>query len=631
MSAIAGVLQRNGGTVHRALLRCLGRSMSHRGPDGSSEWASGHVGLGNRLLKTSPGQAQAAHVSVPDERTLHITFDGRIDNARELRATLHLASPSTSAAHDSAIVLEAYKAWGEECPVRLRGDFAFALWDERRQSLFCARDGFGSRPLYYSDENGRFAFASELRALRRIPDTSYRINEGRIADYLVGDLEGVDKVSTPFTDIHRLPPGHSMTVAAGRTTIRRYWSPDPVAEIRRADPDEYAHEFLHLLSQAVARCAKAEDPVSVMLSGGLDSAAIAALAGRFNDSHNLGPLHTVSGVNPADPACLESRFIRMASGFPGVHPHHVTPAEVAGMVTSVDRLLYDADEYFDSWSMHIPLTMYARAQQLGCRVMLDGVDGDIVASLGRGYLACLLREGHWATAGREAHGLAADTGIPGWQLLCGSGRGLLVPRAVRRLWRQYKPRPLQQMIAGSIVNQDFALRVDVPARFEAMHRNCAPQSNTVTGIHAAALNAPYMTVALERYDRLASYHSIEARHPLFDRDLVDFCLSLPWDQKRRDGRTKWGLRSALESVLPHAMCWRTDCEHLGPQFLNAWFALKRDEMRDFLARHLHEIEDYVSVPVVRQAHAQFEKTGDVAEGFKVWQAFSLWCWLERNA
>lgn len=628
MGAIAGVLDRNGGAVATVMLRSMGEAMAHRGPDRSHEWVSGSVGLCN---STACDSADSSVSSPYRDQCFRIAFDGRIDNTDELAAAFHLSPPVASADHDAALVLAAYQAWGDECPHHLRGDFAFALWDQRRRVLFCARDCFGSRPLYYCDANGRFALASELRALRRLPNAPQNINEGRIADYLVGDLEGVDKVSTPFTDIHRLPPGHSMTVDMRGRSIRRYWFADPDTEVRRADPEEYGRELLSLLSQAVKRCLRPAGPVSVMLSGGLDSSAIAALAGQYHDRQGLAPVPAVSGVNPADPTCLESRCVRMASGLSGIQANHVGPEDLSGLTASLDQLLYDADEYFDSWSMHVPLAMYARAQQLGLRVMLDGVDGDIATSLGLGYLRCLLRDGQWAAARRESSGLASYTGIPRWQLLYRYGRGLCVPAAVRRGWRRRRARSLPDMIDGSIVNIGFAARVAVPDRLEAMRRNGAPRSTTSAGVHAAALNAPFLTVALERYGRLAACHSIEARHPLFDRDLVEFCLSLPWDQKRRGGCSKWTLRSAMRNILPRELCWRTDFEHLGPHFSAAWFALKRDEMRDFVTCHVHEIEDYVSLAVVRDAHDEFERTMEVEQGFKVWQAFSLWSWLKRNA
>ena len=631
MSAIAGILDRSGRSVETSVLKSMGRSMAHRGPDGSDEWASGNVGLGHRRLRTVAGPAGPSHDSVGELQTLRVTFDGRLDNVSELQAALRGTSRSASADQESALVAAAYRRWGEECPRRLRGDFAFALWDERRQSLFCARDCFGARPLYYCDTQSRFAFASELRALRRLPDGPHRISEGRIADYLVGDLEGIDKVSTPFTDICRLPPAHSMTVGPRGTSIRRYWAPDATTEVRHADPDEYAQEYLHLLSQAVERCLKAEGPVSVMLSGGLDSSAIAALAGRFTVGHGLALVHAVSGVNPGDPACVETGCVRMASRLPGVDPHHVRPEHLAGLVTSIDRLLYDADEYFDSWSMHLPLTMYARAQQLGHRVMLDGVDGDIVTSIGHQYLSCLMRQGDWAKALHESSALATYTDIPGWRLLYRYGRGVFVPGAARRLWRRLTRVRLREAIAASIINTDFAARVAVLDRLDTMRQNEAPRSVTCADLCTAALDAPLVPAALGRYDRLASAHAIEARHPLFDRDLVDFCLSLPWNQKCRDGRRKWGLRTAMQGILPRDLCWRADFEHLGDQFSRAWFALKRDEMLDFLDGHVHEIQDVVSVPIVREAHEAYEKTQDVRQGFKVWQAFSLWLWLKRNA
>lgn len=614
--------------VEPSLLEGMGASMSHRG-DGAYTWASGAVGLCGRGSGTLCPPERPLPGSPPQDPQLRVTFDGRIDNAGELRSALGVATVRASAEPDAALVLEAYRRWGHACPDHLRGDFAFALWDEARRELFCARDCFGARPLYYCDARGRFALASEMRAFRRLPEPPRVINEGRIADYLVGDLEGIDKVSTPFTDIHRLPPGHSMTVGREGTSIRRYWAPDPTVEIRRADPAEYAEELRCLLSQAVERCLRG-DGVSVMLSGGLDSSSIAALAGRLHDRLGLAPVDAVSAVIPDDPDCIESRCVRIASGLPGIHPHHVEPAALGGFVASLDRLLYDADDYHDSWSMHVPLAVYARAQQLGLRVMLDGVDGDIVTSLGQGYLTCLARSGRWGTTVREARGLADFMEEPSWRLCYRAARAVLATTLVGRLWRRSRgPKP--EVSGGSIINPGFAERVAVTERLATMRETMTPRSGTTAGMHAAALDAPFVTVALERYDRLASAHSIEARHPLFDRDLVEFCLAMPWHQKRREGCRKWGLRSAMRDLMSHGLCWRTDYEHLGPRFYRAWFELKDEEMRDFVSGHLDEIEDYVSVPLVRAAYDRFREGQEADDGFKVWQAFSLWHWVRRNA
>ena len=155
---------------------------------------------------------------------------------------------------DAGLALAAYLEWGEGCVEHFLGDFAFAVWDPRHRRLFCARDHMGMRQLIYHHSPGRFfAFATEPRAILVLPQVPYRINEARIADYLVEELEGIDKTSTFFEEVYRLPPAHTLTVTPEGMRQRRYWALEAGPELRLASDDEYAEAFLEVFTEAV-RC-----------------------------------------------------------------------------------------------------------------------------------------------------------------------------------------------------------------------------------------------------------------------------------------------------------------------------------------------------------------------------------------
>src|SRR6185437_12123115 len=177
-------------------------------------------------------------------------------------------------------MLDAYEKWGDDCVKHLFGDFAFAIWDERNQRYFCARDHFGVKPFYYTHIDNEFAFSSSLNELRLNPRVSNELNEIAVGDYLLFGVNQ-DLSTTIFKDIHRLPPGHTLTVANGSITTRRYWTLEPSAEVRFRDPRSYVERFSELLAQAV-RDRVTTDRVAISMSGGLDSTSLAAITRSQN-------------------------------------------------------------------------------------------------------------------------------------------------------------------------------------------------------------------------------------------------------------------------------------------------------------------------------------------------------------
>ncbi len=188
--------------------------------------------------------------------------------------------PAPSDVTDAELILRAYKRWGERSPEHLLGDFAFAIRDAHRDVLFCARDHFGVKPFYYHHAPGRlFCFASEIKGLLALAEVPRRLNETRVADYLVPLLE--DKVITFYEEIVRLPPAHRMTVSRDGVRIEEYWALDPTREIRMKSGEEYAEAFREIFTEAVHCRLRSAFPVGSMLSGGLDSSSIVCVARKL--------------------------------------------------------------------------------------------------------------------------------------------------------------------------------------------------------------------------------------------------------------------------------------------------------------------------------------------------------------
>ena len=307
MSGICGILKLDGAFPASTDLTAMTSLLERRGPEGTWHFTSGPVALGHTLLATTP-EALVEQLPLTDPATgCTITADLRLDNRDELIAALGLQD-ETRILGDGELVLRAYLHWGEDCLRHLLGDFAFAIWDPRHQKLFCARDHLGMKQLVYCHVADKvFAFASEPRAVLAVDDVPRRINEGRIADFLEDYLEGVDHSSTFFEGVFRLPPAHCLSVDADGLRQRRYWELRAGPELRLESDQAYADGLLQVLTQAVASRLRCVGPVGSMLSGGMDSGSVSAIASRLLAQQGRGPLHTFSCAGP-DPASVSGRL-----------------------------------------------------------------------------------------------------------------------------------------------------------------------------------------------------------------------------------------------------------------------------------------------------------------------------------
>ena len=291
MSGFVGILNLDGAPVDPSLLERMTRFLAFRGPDAQEVWCQGPAGLGHALLQTTSGARLEKQPAQLDGR-LWIVADARIDARADLIGKLkgksRTACSLSLSTPDAELILHAYDIWGESCVEHLLGDFSFAIWDAPRRRLFCARDHFGVKLLYYAASGSSIVFSNTLNCLRQHPAVSDRLNDLAIADFLLFDANQ-DPATTSFADIQRLPPAHCLTLERGSLSTRRYWELSVTQPLNYARDEEYIERFRDLLDAAVGDRLRT-DSAAVWMSGGLDSSTVAASAQRIfalngNGSH----------------------------------------------------------------------------------------------------------------------------------------------------------------------------------------------------------------------------------------------------------------------------------------------------------------------------------------------------------
>ena len=261
MSGIVGIYNIEGDLLESSGIRGMLNGIAHRGPDGEGVWNAGSVALGHQMLRTTPESLNEKLPLREEAGDLTVTADARIDNRNELISTLHINGRPDRSVADSEIILAAYKKWGEHCPEKLLGDFAFAIWDGARRSLFCARDPIGIKPFYYAFDGKTFRFASEPRGILGDKAVSKEPNLQMILRFLLNRFDGHEQ--TLYKNIYRLPSSYSMTVEKGGTRKCQYWDIDPEKKIRYRINEEYAEHFLSLFNDSVKACLRSYGQVGV--------------------------------------------------------------------------------------------------------------------------------------------------------------------------------------------------------------------------------------------------------------------------------------------------------------------------------------------------------------------------------
>lgn len=574
MSGIAGIIRLDGASVAPGQMEAMVATMARRGPDRQAGWCGANAGLGQVLLATTPEAHAETQPWAHPESGCVIVSDSRLDNRQEVLRALGVPHLSADEIGDGALLHAAWQRWGEGCVDHLLGDFAFAVWDPGKQALFCARDVMGVRPFYYHLTPDRlFAFASETGALLAVPDVPKEIDEGRIADALVGELEGIDRTSTFFTALVRLPPAQTLRLERGRLWRREYWHPlmHRPSGLPRSEA-EWIEALHDQLREAVRRRLRGSQRVGSMLSGGLDSSSVVALASELLHADGVGPLPTFSAIDSKG-ECPETRAVRSMLQSFELEATTIDVQSIEDVAPTLRESLPQLSEPFDGTMMLIS-GQYQAAAARGVRCLLDGMPADNLYTT-NGYVQQLARRGRWLQAYRE--GVESfrreETTVPELRALK-QVIGGWAPDAWRRFrqWRHGRAFVATELMDKTLIHREFARRVGLWSRYRRYQSDML-KTNTWdrSGQAVSCMSAAYITAAVERYGRVAAFHGVEPRHPFLDQHLIECHAWLPVEYRSRDGWTKWALRQSMRRHLPPDIAWRRGKEHLGQRFNTAVF------------------------------------------------------------
>jgi asparagine synthase (glutamine-hydrolysing) len=373
-----------------------------------------------------------------------------------------------------------------------------------------------------------------------------------------------------------------------------------------------------------------------MLSGGLDSSAIVGFARAIVEREHGPQLTTLSGVTD-DPGCEESRHIRSVLTLPGLDPITIRPRELESYLEDLETFVASMEEPFDE-AMIIPFLSYCASGRRGFRAVLDGVEGDTVATLEPDILAGFLRAGDWGTAYREARGFSRfyrDTYAP-WsssaRLLVTNACRAFAPRFVRAAWHPFRwRREVRAALAEGFISRDCAARTGVACRLRSLFalRDRYP-AMSARERRTRELVHPQLGAALERYHRVAASQGIEARHPFLDKRVVEFCLSLPWEQKVRDGWSKWLVRQGTAGFLPDDVRWRRNrWVHVGWTFQRPFIAASAPFVASECSGDMSELAPFADLARLRTLSDRYRR-GDLDGAETLWTAAVLSVWLRKT-
>ena len=498
--------------MERPLLCALTKFLSFRGPDAQEVWSDGAVGFGHTMLRTT---REAANERQPGslEGRFWITADVRLDCRSELIETLQQAGRRFDSAQvtDPELLLHAYAAWGEGCVEKLRGDFAFALWDARQRRLFCARDHFGVKPFFYVAKENQFLFSNTLNCLRAHPDVSDELNDAAIGDFLLFGLN-CDVATTTFQDVRRLPPAHFLIVSTEGLETQKYWAPPIDGRIRYKRDEEYVEHFLEIFKAAVADRLRT-DRVGIFLSGGLDSGSIAAIARELSDT-------------PAGAKELRAYNNYYESLIPDDEgPLAQKTADF--LQIPISRFALDRFELFEDWdnldfSLPEPMDspfLTAGLKQFGTisensRVILSGDGGDDVMHFRMWpYCRSLVRNGEWGRAAADIVAYLWVRPLP-W-------------RGIRhRFKRQLGIDPLEPKLPQWLA-PEFNHRLNLEYRWKTANKLPEQMLHPTAPIAHACLSLPQWPRLFESLDSGLTHWPLEMRYPFLDLRAIGFILAIP--------------------------------------------------------------------------------------------------------
>lgn len=634
MCGICGVVALEGGRpASQEELRAMSDVIFHRGPDDDGFFSDGPVGLGFRRL--SIVDLSGGHQPMSNEDgSVWIIFNGEIYNHADHRADLERRGHRYRTRSDSETIIHLYEEYGADCLHHLRGMFAFAIWDARKRQLFCARDRLGIKPFYYALQDGRFIFASEMKAIIELPGCRPQMNRRALPEFFaLGYLAGEE---TMYAGIRRLLPGHHLTLDLTQPHTQprtaQYWDVDITPDESLQTEEQYVRRFEELFTESVRLRLMSDVPLGVFLSGGLDSSAIAAVTADLKKQLGQGQLKTFS-VGYAEDQWSELPYARAVAQHVGAEYNEVL-LSADGFFDLLPGMVWHEDEPL-VWPSSVALHAVSRLAREKVTVVLTGEGGDEIFA---GYLK------YRATLWNTQYGPAYRRWTPGalQNLIRKTLAADLLPQGVRRKLRHtflYYPDVFEKIYFDnwySVFPEEAHAQLLAP-ELTAELRGVSAYASSLQffrphGSRDSLLSRllyldikTYLAELLMKQDQMSMAASIESRVPFLDHKLVEFAARIPARHKVRFLSAKYLLKRAMEKRLPAEVVHRRKMGFPTP--VKPWL---RDRLFDKIAAVLNDGRTAERKLLARgyvRDLLEGHRTGRIDATDALWRLlnFELWC------
>jgi len=560
MCGIAGIISAKNNT---GKLRKMLKLQQHRGPDHSGEYLDpGHCVLGHNRLSIIDLSAKANQPFVDNSGRYHLTFNGEIYNYKELKPELE-AHYNFKTESDTEVLLAAYVVWGKTCLNKLNGMFSFAIWDRSKKALFAARDRFGVKPLFYSEENQEFYFSSEIKSIRSALERN-QPNEKVWANYFAFGSYGMPS-ETFYKDLHQLPGGHYLEYKASKLKISKWY--DFKERVKKNTKtlsfEEAKQAYFEILTDSISLRFRADVPLGFNISGGVDSSLLLTLVNRLQENKHIKAYTFYTGDENYDELPWVQKMIETTQN--PLKKVKIQPADVIGKTEFLSNI---QDEPYAGLPTLAYATLFEAAHKDGVKVLLDGQGMDE----------------QWA--GYDYYQNSGSTATI-------QGTGKKSPFRSNALHSEFK---------------NLAKKPVYPTPFD----------NDLQNLQYRDLFYTKIPRALRFNDRISMTYSTELREPFLDYRLVEFAFAQPEAYKISNGIQKYLIREILKEIAPKDLSYAPKRPLQTPQ--REWLG---NELKDFTDENLEKLRNtnvshWFDFEEMQKEWKNY-KAGDNQSSFHIWQ------------